>query len=91
MHLVDRVVSGPRPPYRAQDFVHERLTTLGFAEVLDRVGDQAFDRKTQQGCYIFYNVGPLAGSGKLDVIALGTTQAEAERSLLADLPRLLGL
>ena len=91
MHLVDRVVSGPRPRYRGQDFVHERLQGLGFGEVLERVGGHAFDAGTQSGRYIFYNVGPLAEHGKLDVIALGATQAEAEQALLADLPRLLGL
>ena len=35
--------------------------------------------------------GPLAESGKLDVIAIGETQAEAEQALLADLPRRLAL
>ena len=91
MHLVDRVVSGPRPCYRGQDFVHERLQGLGFGELLARVGRHAFDAAAQTGRYIFYNVGPLAEHGKLDVIALGATQAEAEQALLADLPGLLGL
>ena len=91
MHLVDRVVAGPRPRYRAQDFVHERLLSVAFGELLERVGADAFDARTQTGRYIFYNVGPLAGCGKLDVIALGATQAEAEQAMLADLPRLLGL
>ena len=91
MHLVDRVVSGPRPRYRAQDFVHERLLSVSFGELLERVGRDAFDTRTQTGRYIFYNVGPLAGCGKLDVIALGATQADAEQAMLADLPRLLGL
>ena len=91
MHLVDRVVSGPRPCYRGQDFVHERLQGRGFREVLERVDRHAFDAGAQTGRYIFYNVGPLAEHGKLDVIALGETQAEAEQALLADLPRLLGL
>ncbi len=91
MHLVDRVVAGPRPRYRAQDFVHERLLSVSFGELLERVGPDAFDAHTQTGHYIFYNVGPLAGCGKLDVIALGATQAEAEQAMLADLPRLLGL
>ena len=91
MHLVERVVDGPRPPYRAQDVVHPRLTECDFAKVLEHVGDAAFDHRTQQGRYIFYNVGPLTEFGKLDVIALGTTQAEAEQMLLADLPRVLGL
>lgn len=91
MHLVDRVVSGPRPCYRAQDFIHERLTSARFHDVLDRLGTETFDAKTQEGRYLFYNVGPLGEFGKLDVIALGATQAEAEQALLADLPRLLGL
>ncbi len=91
MHLVDRVVSGPRPRYRGQDFVHPRLQGCGFRELLERVGSHAFDATTQTGRYLFYNVGPLAEHGKLDVIALGATQAEAEQALLADLPRLLGL
>ena len=91
MRLVERVVDGPRPPYRAQDFVHPRLADLDFAELLERVGDAVFDHRTQRGRYVFYNVGPLSEFGKLDVIALGTTQAEAEQALLADLPRVLGL
>ena len=91
MHLVDRVVSGPRPPYRAQDFVHDGLLSVSFGEVLERVGGEAFDTSTQTGRFIFYNVGPLRDCGKLDVIALGATQADAERAMTDDLPRLLGL
>ena len=91
MHLVDRVVTGPRPPYRAQDFSHERLTGITFDEVLERLGGDVFDQRRQTGRYIFYNLGPLAQSGKLDVIAIGETQAEAEQALLADLPRRLAL
>ena len=91
MHLIDRVVTGPRPPYRAQDFRHDRLTDLSFFEILDRVGSEVFDHRTQRGRFIFYNVGPLPLHGKLDVAAIGATQAEAEQALLADLPRCLGL
>ena len=91
MHLVDRVVTGPRPPYRAQDFQHDRLADLRFVDILDRVGSEVFDRRTQRGRFIFYNVGPLPLHGKLDVTAIGATQAEAEQSLLVDLPRCLGL
>ena len=91
MHLVDRVVEGQRPPYRAQDFVHPRLTDIDFSTILARVGDAVFDQQTQRGRYIFYNVGPLAEHGKFDVIALGATQAAADQALLADLPRLLEL
>ena len=91
MHLVDRLVSAPRPAYRAQDFVHERLMSASFRDVLEQLGPHAFERTSQQGTYLLYNVGPLAGFGKLDVVALGATQAEAEQALLADFPRLLGL
>ena len=91
MHLVDRIIEGPRPPYRAQDFSHERLGELTFDEVLARVGENVFDHGHQRGRFIFYNVGPLGGFGKFDVIALGETQAEAEQALLSDLPRLLRL
>ena len=91
MFLVDRVVEGARPPYRAQDFVHPDLADLDFSEILARVGDAVFDHRTQRGRYIFYNVGPLRRHGKLDVVALGPTQAEAEQALGDELPRLLGL
>ena len=91
MHLVDRVVTGPRPPYRAQDFSHPRLAELGFEEILSRAGPAVFDTGRQTGRFIFYNVGPLPDHGKMDVIALGATQAEAERAMLAELPRALGL
>ena len=91
MHLVDRVVTGPRPPYRAQDFQHERLADFSFAEILDRIGSDVFDHRIQRGRFIFYNVGPLPRYGKLDVTAIAATQAEAEQALLADFPRCLGL
>lgn len=84
MSLVNRLKGTPRTPYRAQDFVHPGLVGARFEDVLAAVGDDG-DR------YVFYNVGPLEGSGKLDVIALGDTQAEAERALEEELPRRLSL
>jgi hypothetical protein len=91
MSLLDRLVDGPRPPYRAQDFVHPGLVGTTFLELRAAVGDQIFDPRTFQGRFVFYNVGPLQEFGKLDVIALGRTQEEAEEAMLEDLPRLLGL
>lgn len=91
MSLIDRLLEGPRPPYRAQDFIDDGLIGVPFDEILRRVGDEVFCPKTQRGRYIFYNVGPLADSGKLDVIAFGHTQKEAEAALADQLPRLLGL
>lgn len=92
MALLDRLLRGrPRPPYRAQDFVHPDLVGVGFDEILDAVGKEAFDPANGRGRFIFYNVGPLARFGKLDVIALGESQAEAEEAAEDDLSRLLGL
>ncbi len=91
MHLVDRLVGTPRPPYRAQDFVHSDLIGGAFEDVLDRVGDSLYDAENRRGRFIFYNVGPMAGSGKIDVIAISETQQQAEGALEDELPTLLGL
>ena len=86
-----RLVDGPRPPYRAQDVVDEGLVGRRFGELLDRVGNEVYDPRTGRGCFVFYNVGPLEPSGKLDVIAIGQTQEEAELAMTETLPGLLGL
>jgi hypothetical protein len=91
MHLVDRLLPGPRPPYRAQDFDRPALIGVSFPEILERVGEEAFDPRTARGRFIFYNVGPLERFGKLDVISLGATQREAEDGLTRRLPELLGV
>lgn len=90
MSLVDRIFPGHRPPYRAQDFVHPGLVGVSLKEVLTRAGDELFDVRTGRGRYLFYNVGPLRRFGKLDVVALGSTQDEAETALEEDLPARLG-
>ncbi len=91
MTLVDRLVGAPRPPYYARDVVHPGLVGVRFPELLAAVGDEAFDAASRTGRFIFYNVGPLEEFGKLDVVALGATQEEADAALAEDLPRLLGL
>ena len=91
MALLDRLFPDGRPPYRARDFVHPDLVGASFVELLDRVGDEAWDRESRQGRFLFYNTGPLKGHGKLDVIALGENQAAADAALEDDLPRLWGL
>ena len=94
MHLVDRLVTaqqGRRPPYRAQDVAFDALVGARFEDVLARVGDTLFDPHRRCGRYIFYNVGPIEAFGKLDVIALGSTPADAERAMRDDLPRILGV
>ena len=90
MHLVDRVVSRSRPPYRAQDIVHPHLIGVSFGALATALGDQLFDHRTRRGRYILYNVGPLKRCGKLAVIALAGTQAEADDALESDLPARLG-
>jgi hypothetical protein len=91
MALLDRLVGAPRPRYRAQDFVRPELVGASFLELLAAVGDAAWSAETGRGRYLFYNTGPLAGHGKIDVISLGRTQEEAEEGLEVGLPRLLGL
>jgi hypothetical protein len=91
MSMVDRLVKGSRPPYRAQDFVHEGLVGATIGDLLLALGESVYRTAEGSGRFLFYNVGPLAKSGKLDVIALGKTQDEAERGLLEELPRRLGL
>lgn len=90
MHLVDRVVQGPRPAYLAQDVIHPSLVGMSFDEVCARLGDSLFDANTQRGRYILYNVGPLALQGKLDVIALGDSPDDAFEAMRTRLPALLG-
>jgi hypothetical protein len=91
MAFMDRLFPHGRPPYRARDFVHANLTGVPFTELLARVGDRAWEHSTREGTYLFYNTGPLKEFGKLDVIALGSTQVEADRALEDELPRLWGL
>ena len=71
--------------------MHHDLIGVSFSEILERVGDALYDPRTREGHYVFYNVGPLARTGKLDVIAIGRTPDEAERLIVEDLPLRLGL
>ena len=92
MTFVDRLMAGrPRPPYRAQDFIHPGLVGADFGDLVELVGREAYDVQRGTGRFIFYNTGPLSGFGKLDVIAMGETQQQAEAALEEDLPRILGL
>ena len=91
MHIVDRLVKGPRPHYRAQDFIRQELVGVDFVEVQARIGPSLFNPKTQTGRFILYNVGPLKGSGKLDVIALADSPEHADEALEQTFPALLGV
>ncbi|MGB8328864.1 MAG: hypothetical protein WCE62_01960, partial [Polyangiales bacterium] len=91
MSLIDRLVEGQRPPYRAQDVVCPQLIGARLPDLLELLGELVFHTETGQGRFILYNVGPLNQHGKLDVISLGVDQDDAERGLLEILPQRLGL
>ena len=91
MSLIDRLLQGPRPPYRAQDVVSTELIGARLPDLLELVGDLAFSTDSGEGRFIFYNLGPLDGHGKFDVISIGADQDDAERGLLEILPERLGL
>ena len=91
MSLMDRLVAGPRPPYRAQDFMSADLEGTPFEEILQRASSHLFDPSSGQGTFIFYNVGPLAQYGKLDVISVASSAGAADEAMENTLPRLLGL
>lgn len=89
MSLLDRVVRGPRPAYRAQDVVYPELVGASLADVLERVGDHVFDTASGEGRFLFYNLGPLRAHGKFDVISIGRDPEDAEHGMLELLPELL--
>ena len=91
MSLLDRLLAGPRPPYRAQDVVYPQLIGAGLSDLLELTGDLLFDTGSGRGRFIFYNVGPLDAHGKFDVISIGADQDDAERGVLEILPERLGL
>ena len=91
MSLLDRLLHGPRPAYRAQDVVYPGLIGARLPDLLELVGDAAFDTGSGLGRFIFYNVGPLDEHGKFDVISIGEDQVDAERGVLEVLPELLAV
>ncbi|MFB6376143.1 MAG: hypothetical protein ABEN55_24165, partial [Bradymonadaceae bacterium] len=91
MQFVDRLVGGERPPYVAMDFVHPDLVGAEFPEILEATEDHWYDPSTGGGRFVFYNVGPLDKSGKLDVISFGDDIEDARKGTKEILPDLLGL
>ncbi|MDH3819335.1 MAG: hypothetical protein OES21_12005, partial [Myxococcales bacterium] len=91
MSLLDRLLRGPRPAYRAQDVVFPELIGASLPDLLELAGDLSFRTESGQGRFIFYNLGPLHDHGKFDVISIGADQADAERGVLEILPKRLGL
>lgn len=91
MHLVDRLVDGPRPDYIAKDFVHPGLVGASFTDILGAARQAVYRPEEGAGRFIFYNVGPLDEKGKFDVIALGENPEAAREAVEVELPRMLGL
>ncbi|MBW2403800.1 MAG: hypothetical protein JRF42_08330 [Deltaproteobacteria bacterium] len=91
MSLLDRLLHGPRPAYRAQDLVFPELIGASLTDLLELAGELVFHAESGQGRFIFYNIGPLHGHGKFDVISIGEDQDDAERGVLEILPTRLGL
>lgn len=91
MSLLDRLLHGPRPSYRAQDVVFPELVGAELPDLLELLGDLSFHTETGRGRFIFYNLGPLGAHGKFDVISIGTDQEDAERGVLEILPQRLGM
>ena len=91
MSLLDRLLHGPRPSYRAQDVVYPQLVGARLPDLLELLGDLVFDAESGQGRFILYNLGPLDGHGKFDVISIGSNQEDADYGVLELLPKRLGL
>ncbi len=89
MSLLDRLLPGPRPPYRAQDVVFPEMVGARLSDLFELIGDDLLETETGRGRFIFYNLGPLDGHGKFDVISIGSDQEDAERGILEILPKLL--
>jgi len=91
MSLLDRLLRGTRPSYRAQDVVYPQLVGARLPDLLELLGDLVFDAESGQGRFILYNLGPLDGHGKFDVISIGSNQEDADYGVLELLAKRLGL
>jgi hypothetical protein len=90
MHLMTRVFGDFRSiPYRAQDYVDERLRGLEFGHLLELFGDTLYDRRTGKGRVLLYNVGGITEHGKFDVVVTGRTYAEIGRFIDRRIPALI--
>ena len=81
----------PRPPPPLRSLAIGRSKPAWGWSLAAALGDRLFDHRTRHGRYLRYNVGPLQRFGQLAVIALGSTQAEADEALQHDLPDRLSI
>lgn len=89
MRMVDRVVPGQRPAYVAQDWMASELEGMQFEELRHRLRHELYSPETGQGRFLLYNVGPLSGRGKFDVVGLGADPEDAWHGVRDVLPRTL--
>lgn len=76
MHLVDRLFD-ERPHYVAQDWQDDSLVGMSFEDLYEALDDLLWRPDRPDGRFVLYNVGPLAGDGKFDVISLGESPEDA--------------
>lgn len=90
MHLMTRVFGDFRSiPYKAQDYVDERLRGLGFTHLMEIFGDELYDRRTGGGRVLLYNVGGVTEHGKFDVVVTGRSYADVGRFIGERIPALI--
>jgi hypothetical protein len=87
MHLMQRVFGDHRAvPYKAQDYIDERLRGLEFEHLLEIFGDTLYDRRTGKGRVLLYNVGGVPEHGKFDIVVTGRSFAEVYRFIDEGVP-----
>ncbi|MFT6396078.1 MAG: hypothetical protein ACJAYU_000820 [Bradymonadia bacterium] len=89
MRMVDRVIPGPRPAYVAQDWMAPELEGMHFEELRHRLRHELYSPETGRGRFLLYNVGPLVGRGKFDVLGIGDDAEDAWHGVREVLPRTL--
>ncbi|MEX0911934.1 MAG: hypothetical protein WD031_00785, partial [Gemmatimonadota bacterium] len=90
MHLMRRVFGDFRSlPYKAQDFVDDRLKGMRFPDLVELFGADLYDRRAGRGRVLLYNVGGLEEHGKFDLVVTGRTFADVDRYLRERVPALI--
>jgi hypothetical protein len=90
MHLMKRVFGDfRRLPYKAQDYVDERLRGLDFGQLMEVFGPTLYDRRTGRGRVLLYNVGGVTEHGKFDLLVTGRSYADVQRFISDRIPRLV--
>lgn len=90
MHLMTRVFGDFRSvPYKAQDYVDQRLRGLEFGNLMEIFGDELYDRRAGTGRVLLYNVGGVTEHGKFDVVVTGRDYAEIDAFIDEGIPALI--